>query len=86
MTVSPHEILAFAVRVYDEREEPLTPSAVADRFGLTAETATERLDRLADCELLAPESDGFRPTVTARELLALDIDDEFVVVDASDDR
>lgn len=86
MTVPPHEILAFAVRAYDERGELLTSSAVADRFGLTTETATERLDRLADCALLARESDGYRPTVTARELLELDIDDEFVVVDASADR
>ena len=86
MTVPPHEILAFVVSTYDERREPLAPAAVADRFELSPETAAERLGRLADCALLAREDGGYRPTVTARELLALDIDDEFVVVDASGDR
>lgn len=86
MTTSPHEILSFAVRTYDESEEPLGPSAVADRFGLSPETAAERCERLVDCELLAAENGGYRPTVTGRELLALDIDDEFVVVDASGER
>ena len=85
MTLSPHRLLAFVVAAYDERDESPTPAAVADRFGTSTEAATAGLERLADCELLAQDDGGYRPKVTARELLELDVDGEFVVVDANAD-
>jgi hypothetical protein len=83
MTPSPYRLLEFVVGTYDDLERPLTPADAATRFGMTREQADECFDRLVECELLVSADDGYRPTITARELLELDIDDEFVVVDAS---
>ena len=82
MTPSPHRLLEYVVDTYDDLGRPLTPADVATQFGMTREKADECFDRLVECELLARADEGYRPTITARELLELDIDDEFVVVDA----
>jgi DNA-binding IclR family transcriptional regulator len=82
MTPSPYRLLEFVVGTYDDLERPLTPADAATRFGMPRERADECFDRLVECELLATVDDGYRPTITARELLELNIDDEFVVVDA----
>ncbi|WP_424019333.1 MarR family transcriptional regulator [Halorientalis pallida] len=83
MTPSPYRLLEFVAGTYDDLERPLTPADAATRFGMTREQADECFDRLVECELLTRVDDGYRPTITARELLELNIDDEFVVVDAS---
>jgi DNA-binding IclR family transcriptional regulator len=85
MTVTPHRLLEFVVETYDEQNGPLVQSDVAAQFGLSKAEATRQFDRLHDCELVATEGDGYRPTVTARELLELDIDDEFMIVDTGSD-
>lgn len=83
MTPSPYRLLEFVVGTYDDLDRPLTPADAATQFGMTREQADECFDRLVKCELLARMDDGYRPTITARELLELNIDDEFVVVDAN---
>lgn len=85
MTVTPHRLLEFVVETYDERNDPVLPADIAAQFDISTPEATRQLDRLHDCELVATEGDGYRPTVTARELLELDVDDEFVVVDTGSD-
>lgn len=85
MTVTPHRLLAFVVETYDEQNAPLCPSDIAAQFEVSTPEATRQFDRLHECELVTTEGDGYRPTVTARELLELDIDDEFVVVDTGGD-
>lgn len=83
MTPSPYRLLEFVVGTYDDLERALTPADAATRFGMTREQAVECFGKLVECELLTKADDGYRPTITARELLELDIDDEFVVVDAN---
>jgi predicted transcriptional regulator len=85
MTVTPHRLLEFVVETYDERNDPVLPADIAAQFDISTPEATRQFDRLHDCELVATEEDGYRPTVTARELLELDVDDEFVVVDTGSD-
>lgn len=74
-------LLADLVAAYDELERPVQATRVAAAGDADPETVRTRLTRLATCELVVAESGGFRPTVTARELLALDLDDDFVIVD-----
>jgi predicted transcriptional regulator len=80
---SPRRVLAALVARYDERGSPLSPAVIATALdGDPDPCAVERcLDRLAGCELVAAEPDGYRPTVTGREFLDLDIDGGFAVVD-----
>lgn len=80
---SPRCILTALVACYDERSAPLSPAVLADALdGDPHPRAVERcLDRLVDCKLAAAEPDGYRPTVTGREFLDLDIDGDFAVVD-----
>lgn len=80
---SPHRILAALVVRYDERGSPLSPAVLATALdGDPDPRAVERcLDRLVGCELAATEPDGYRPTVTGREFLELDIDGGLAVVD-----
>ncbi|WP_424016348.1 hypothetical protein ACOZ4N_01045 (plasmid) [Halorientalis pallida] len=85
MTPSPSELVEFVVTRYDELERPLTPSDAATRFGVDRKKAEECFDQLLECKLLARVDDGYRPTVTARELLELDIDDGFMIVDGNVD-
>jgi len=69
------DLLAAIVDRYDECEQPVKPVEFA-------RTPTQ-LQSIRDCfedfnskYLLAREDGGYRPTVTARELLELEIDDE----------
>jgi hypothetical protein len=80
---SPRSVLAALVARYDERGVPLSPAVLADALdGDPHPHAVERcLDRLVACELAATTPDGYRPTVTGREFLDLDIDGGFAVVD-----
>jgi len=75
------ELLAAIVDRYDQSEQPVRPADFA-------RTPTE-LRSIRDCfedfeskHLLAREDGDYRPTVTARELLELDIDeDELLFLD-----
>jgi hypothetical protein len=83
MNASPYHLLEFVVRTYDDVDRPLTPADAATSFDLDRERAADCFQRLTECELLASVENGYRPTVTARQLLELDIDEGVVVVDAN---
>jgi len=80
MDESSYRLLEQVVARYDEADEPVRPERLATTVDGDAESVRERLGRLERCELVASVDDGVRPTVTARELLALDIDDPGVLV------
>jgi DNA-binding IclR family transcriptional regulator len=85
MSLSPYRLLEFVVGQYDDSGRPQRPTDIADQSGLSPAEAESQFERLRDCELVTREGAGYRPTITGRELLELDIDDEFVVVDAGED-
>jgi predicted transcriptional regulator len=84
MTGNKLQFLSWFVERYDAAEQPVTPIEAADHFGIDVETARTCFDEFESNDLLATVGDrGYRPTVTARELLELDVDDtEFLVLDA----
>ena len=64
----------------DDLEEGVSPQAVARAADVPAGQVDATVERLAGVDLLEPLDDGrVRPTVTARELLALDLAAEDVV-------
>lgn len=78
------QVLAWFVDRYDAAEQPVTPAEAADHFGIDADTARSCFEEFESNHLLQTvDGQGYRPTVTARELLELDFDDtEFLVLDA----
>jgi len=73
MDPSSHAVLVEVVDRYDESERPISARTVADSLGAEEAAVSEQCESLCEFELLHPEATGYRPTVTARELLALDI-------------
>jgi predicted transcriptional regulator len=74
MDPSPHAVLVEVVERYDESAGPVSPHVVADSLDAPESAVSDRCESLCEFDLLYPEATGYRPTVTARELLALDID------------
>jgi predicted transcriptional regulator len=68
------KLLERIVERYDEGRQPVTPAALSDVLDADATTIEACIDDLVANEMLAPVDDGYRPTITARELLDLDID------------
>lgn len=85
MTVSNSQLLAFVVSLYDERGRPVTPETAAVRFDADAVAVRRAFDSLVECELVAGDGSGYRPTVTGREFLDLDVSGDLVIVDADGD-
>ena len=67
-------LLEHVVDRYDRTERPVTPGEAARRLDIEESVAVECLAAFAECHLVVREDGGYRPTVTARELLALDWD------------
>jgi predicted transcriptional regulator len=67
-------LLKHVVERYDQDERPVTPIEAARRLDIEESVAVECFAAFAKCHLVARENGGYRPTVTARELLALDWD------------
>ncbi|MEF8786454.1 MAG: hypothetical protein V5A45_11020 [Haloarculaceae archaeon] len=78
-------VLAAVVDRYDRTGEPVSAAAVADTLGRATTAVSDRLAELESCEFLAPAGDGYRPTVTGREFLELDIECGPVIVDTDDE-
>ncbi|AWB27651.1 helix-turn-helix domain-containing protein [Halococcoides cellulosivorans] len=81
-------VLAAAVARYDRTDRPVSVAAIGTILDRDPEEIAGRIDRLRACELLAREGDGdrYRPTVTGREFLALDVECGPIVVDPDDCR
>jgi Domain of unknown function. len=73
-------LLARIVERYGDGERPVTPATLSDVIDAEESAIEVWLDELASHELLAPVDGGYRPTITARELLELDIDPEDALV------
>ena len=80
MTASQMWLLSRLVSQYDEREEPVTPAEMATVVDADPVTVRQFFEDFESKHLLKPAGDGYRPTVTAHELLALDIDDDALVI------
>jgi predicted transcriptional regulator len=67
-------VLVAVVDCYEDSNEPVTTQRIADSLGVATVAVSGPLESLCDFELLCVEETGYRPTVTARELLARGID------------
>ena len=86
MPVSEQSVLVAVVEQYDDTGEPPSSSAVAARTDGDDDAVAAALERLAASEFLVETATGFRPTVTAREFLALDIEvDDIVAVSVAEE-
>lgn len=82
MCVSEHSVLVTVVERYDDAGEPLSTATVAARTDGDHSAVVDVLDTLATTEFLVRTPSGYRPTVTAREFLALDVTlDDVVALD-----
>jgi len=86
MDKSSYRLLEQVVAQYDETDGAVSPDRLATAVDEDLTSVGKRLARLERCELLTTVDGGVRPTVTARELLALDIDDpDLLVIDTGED-
>jgi len=80
MTTARMHVLSRLVARYDEREVPVTPREIAAVVDPDLATVQECFADFESKHLLKTAGDGYRPTVTARELLDLDLDDNALVI------
>jgi predicted transcriptional regulator len=80
MTVSHMDVLAETVSHYDSRSAAVTATELASAMDADVETIRDCFEDFESKCLLKPVGDGYRPTVTARELLELDVDDEMLLI------
>ena len=73
MDVSPHTVLVTVRDEYDAVDEPVGPQQIATAIGTTPRQIQPILDSLFRSEFLAQTGECYRPTVTAREFLELDV-------------
>jgi DNA-binding IclR family transcriptional regulator len=82
MSPSPHVVLESVVEAAEATDSPVSVASLADQLDVPEPTLSEPLARLCACELLEATEAGYRPTVTAHELLAAGIElDDIVVFD-----
>jgi len=76
-------VLTQIVEQYDDNQQPVTPADLDDTLDADESAIRDCLGPLVASDLVVVVGDGYRPTITARELLALDIDFEesLVVLD-----
>jgi predicted transcriptional regulator len=81
MTRSERRLLEDLRDLCDRTDAPVATERLCDYCGVSEGTARAALDSLESYELVAQEADDrWRPTVTGRELLDLDIDDDDLLV------
>jgi predicted transcriptional regulator len=80
-------VLRTLVAISDETGESVDATRIAGSMGDDLPAVREALDSLRSYEFVKITGDGrYEPTVTGREFLALDIDEEsFVMVDTPED-
>lgn len=80
MSPSPDEVLVETVRRVEETGSPVTRRELAESLDASEPALREPVASLREYELLEATGRGYRPTVTAHELLELDVelDDVFV--------
>jgi Mn-dependent DtxR family transcriptional regulator len=80
MSVHPHTVLVAVVAIADADGEPVATERLAASLGVSLAALTGALESLCDLALLEATGAGYRPTVTAQELLALELPPEAVLV------
>lgn len=86
MDVSPHAVLVAVRDEFDAVDEPVSPQQIATAVGTTPRQIQPTLDSFCQAEFLGRTTDGYRPTVTAREFLELDVElSDVAVVELIDD-
>lgn len=85
MTATKRRLLELLVTMDEVDATPVEPNRLAERLDTDVETTLAHLQSLESYELVKrqPPNGGYRPTVTAHELLALDIDDTFLIIETS---
>ena len=85
MSPLPHTVLVTLQDHYDATEEPVTADTVAELCGESPADVIPVLRSLCGTEFVVETTDGYRPTVTAREFLRLDVElGDVVAVDVVD--
>jgi DNA-binding IscR family transcriptional regulator len=86
MSLSPKTVLVAVTELAEEPGETVTETALAEYLGVPESALADPLDSLRECELLKTTDDGYRTTITGRELLALDVElGDVLVVDIVDE-
>lgn len=80
MSVSTHTVLVEIVDQTGSADDAVTKAALAKALSVPESALCSPIESLIDCELLEATENGYRPTVTAHELLALDVDVANVLV------
>lgn len=84
--VSRRRLLELLISLHDRQKSPIRASRLADRLGADTDAVRDHLAALCSYELVKSRQNGWVPTVTGRELLALDVDqDEFIIIDVPDE-
>lgn len=85
MSPPPHSVLVTLCDRYDATGNPVTADALAERLGRPPADVTPVLRSLCGTDFVVETDDGYRPTVTAREFLRLDVElEDVVAVDVVD--
>lgn len=76
--ISHRNLLDCLVAIYDQQNTPVMPEQIARPLDADPAEVADRLDDLCTYELVKqpPGQAGYRPTVTAYELLELASDDD----------
>lgn len=84
--VSKRELLEALVRLSGDHGRPVTTSELSSKLDTDPAAIRDRIGSLMRYELVKrfPHEPGYVPTITGRELLELDIEDEFVIVEFPD--
>ena len=88
MTTVRQRILERLVTLYETHKNPVTTTELARQLDVRPSIVDDHLHSLEQCELLkeSVEGMGYEPTITAHELLALDLgEDGLVVVDCEEE-
>lgn len=86
MTTERRRLLRALIAEADQCDGPVGPGRLAERVDPGEPRVREALEFFASNRLATRRDAGYEPTVTARELLAVDLDDEaFMIIDVPDD-
>lgn len=80
MTHVTHTLLVELTERYERTGDPVTAQELVDSLAASETAVDQALDSLCEFELLAATGNGYRPTVTARELLELDVEFDDVLI------
>jgi len=74
MSLSPHTVLVTLYDRYDATDTPVTAETIAQRCGESPADVVPVLHSLDRTDFIVETDTGYRPTITAREFLQLDVE------------